>query len=101
MTNKYDNIDQNKKASFRQYDFTVYKLTLPLAKKRRITEKTKEGKVNPKFRVLKARVGASLSKFYADQDKFLTHGDVQKFIASPVIPKEVLELIDLDLKAKK
>lgn len=103
---KYDNIDPNRQASFRQYDFTVYKMTVGLAKKRRITERLKaEGgnkpKVNPKFRILKARVGASLSKYLADQGKVLTHGDVQKYLANPVIPKEVMELIDLKITAKK
>ncbi|OUW99414.1 MAG: hypothetical protein CBD88_00955 [Flavobacteriales bacterium TMED228] len=98
---KYDNIDPNKKASYRQYDFTVYKLTVPLAKKRRITERTTDNKVNPKFRILKARVGASLSKHLSDKDQFLTHGMVQKFISNPVIPKEVMELIDLKITAKK
>ena len=98
---KYDNIDPNKKASYRQYDFTVYKLTVPLAKKRRITELTTDNKVNPKFRILKACVGASLSKHLSDKDQFLTHGMVQKFISNPVIPKEVMELIDLKITAKK
>ena len=32
--------------------------------------------------------------FYADNDEFLTHGDVQKFIDNPVIPKGVMDLID-------
>ena len=46
---KYDNIDPNRQASFRQYDFTVYKLTVGLAKKRRITERLKaEGGAKPK-----------------------------------------------------
>ena len=90
----FDNIDPTKKASYRQYDFCVYKLIQPLAKKKRITERTKENKVNPQFKILKARVAASLSKFYADNDQFLTHGDVQKFISNPVIPKGVMDLID-------
>tara|TARA_E500000331_G_scaffold258646_1_gene249515 strand:- start:130 stop:426 length:297 start_codon:yes stop_codon:yes gene_type:complete len=90
----FDNIDPTKKASYRQYDFCVYKLTQPLAKKKRINERTKENKVNPQFKILKARVAASLSKFYADNDQFLTHGDVQKFISNPVIPKGVMDLID-------
>ena len=92
--NNFQNIDPTNKATYRQYDFAVYKLTQPLAKKKRITERTKENKVNPKFKILKARVAASLSKFYADNDEFLTHGDVQKFIANPVIPKGVMDLID-------
>ena len=92
--NNFQNIDPANKATYRQYDFAVYKLTQPLAKKKRIPERTKENKVNPNFKILKARVAASLSKFYADNDEFLTHGDVQKFIANPVIPKGVMDLID-------
>ena len=98
---KFDNIDPNRAASYKQYDFVVYKLTQPLAKKKKITEKTKEGKVNPKFRILKARVGASMTKYYADNDKKLTHGEVQQFIANPVIPKGIMELIDLKITVKK
>ena len=92
--NNFQNIDPTNKATYRQYYFAVYKLTQPLAKKKRITEITHENKVNPKFKILKARVAASLSKFYADNNEFLTHGDVQKFIANPVIPKGVMDLID-------
>ncbi len=94
MSNKFANIDPAKPASYRQYDLVVYKLTQPLAKKKKIAEKTKEGKINPKFRILKARVGASLTKFYGDKNAVLTHGDVQTFLANPVIPKGVMELID-------
>ena len=91
MTN-FANIDANRPATFKQFEFAVYKLTQGLAKKRRISEK-KAGKLNPAFKILKARTSAACAKYYGDQGKRMSHGDAQKFITTGELPKEIAVLV--------
>jgi len=88
----FANIDANRPATFKQFEFAVYKLTQGLAKKRKISEK-KAGKLNPAFKILKARTSAACAKYYGDQDKRMSHGDAQKFITTGELPKEIADLV--------
>lgn len=88
----FANIDANRPATFKQFEFAVYKLTQGLAKKRKISEK-KAGKLNPAFKILKARTSAACAKYYGDQDKRMSHGDAQKFITTGELPKEIAVLV--------
>lgn len=85
-------IDANRPATFKQFEFAVYKLTQGLAKTRKISEK-KAGKLNPAFKILKARTSAACAKYYGDQDKRMSHGDAQKFITTGELPKEIAVLV--------
>lgn len=88
----FANIDANRPATFKQFEFAVYKLTQGLAKTRKISEK-KAGKLNPAFKILKARTSAACAKYYGDQDKRMSHGDAQKFITTGELPKEIAVLV--------
>jgi len=90
--NNFANIDANRPATFKQFEFAVYKVTQGVAKTRKISEK-KAGKLNPEFKILKARVSAATAKYYGDQGKRMSHGDAQKFITTGELPKEILELV--------
>jgi len=97
--NTFANIDQNRPATFKQFEFAVFKLAEGVAKKTNVNLKH-EGKPNPKFKILKARIGAATAKFYGDQSKKMTHGDAQKFISTGVIPKEILAMVKTDEPVK-
>lgn len=90
--NNFANIDANRPATFKQFEFANYKLTQGVAKIRKISEK-KAGKLNPEFKILKARVSAAVAKYYGDQGQRMSHGDAQKFITSGELPKEILALV--------
>lgn len=90
--NNFANIDENRPATFKQFEFAIYKLTQGVAKIRKISEK-KAGKLNPEFKILKARVSAATAKYYGDQGQRMSHGDAQKFITSGQLPKEILALV--------
>lgn len=91
----FANIDQTRPATFKQFEFAVFKLAEGVAKKTKVNLKH-EGKPNPKFKILKSRIGAATAKFYGDQGKKMTHGDAQKFISTGVIPKEILAMVKTD-----
>jgi len=95
----FANIDQNRPATFKQFEFAVFKLAEGVAKKTKVNLKH-EGKPNPKFKILKSRIGAATAKFYGDQGKKMTHGDAQKFISTGVIPKEILAMVKTDEPVK-
>ena len=97
--NTFANIDQTRPATFKQFEFAVFKLAEGVAKKTNVSLKH-EGKPNPKFKILKARIGAATAKFYGDQSKKMTHGDAQKFISTGVIPKEILAMVKTDESVK-
>tara|TARA_R110002073_G_scaffold259223_3_gene422276 strand:- start:45 stop:476 length:432 start_codon:yes stop_codon:yes gene_type:complete len=97
--NTFANIDQNRPATFKQFEFAVFKLAEGVAKKTNVNLKH-EGKPNPKFKILKSRIGAATAKFYGDQGKKMTHGDAQKFISTGVIPKEILAMVKTDEPVK-
>lgn len=97
--NTFANIDQTRPATFKQFEFAVFKLAEGVAKKTKVNLKH-EGKPNPKFKILKARIGAATAKFYGDQGKKMTHGDAQKFISTGVIPKEILAMVKTDEPVK-
>tara|TARA_R110000796_G_scaffold136149_3_gene252193 strand:- start:292 stop:687 length:396 start_codon:yes stop_codon:yes gene_type:complete len=97
--NTFANIDQTRPATFKQFEFAVFKLAEGVAKKTNVNLKH-EGKPNPKFKILKARIGAATAKFYGDQSKKMTHGDAQKFISTGVIPKEILAMVKTDEPVK-
>lgn len=95
MNNTYANIDQTRAATYKQFDFAVFKLAERMADSQKINLKI-DGKANPKFRILKARIGASVAKFYGDKNQKMTHGDAQKYITTGVIPKEIMALVKTD-----
>lgn len=95
----FANIDQSRPATFKQFEFAVFKLAEGVAKKTKVNLKH-EGKPNPKFKILKSRIGAATAKFYGDQGKKMTHGDAQKFISTGVIPKEILAMVKTDEPVK-
>lgn len=95
MNNTYANIDQTRPATYKQFDFAVFKLAERMADSQKINLKI-NGKANPKFRILKARIGASVAKFYGDKNQKMTHGDAQKYITTGVIPKEIMALVKTD-----
>ena len=97
--NTFANIDQTRPATFKQFEFAVFKLAEGVAKKTNVNLKH-EGKPNPKFKILKARIGAATAKFYGDQSKKMTHGDAQKFISTGVFPKEILAMVKTDEPVK-
>ena len=97
--NTFANIDQTRPATFKQFEFAVFKLAEGVAKKTNVNLKH-EGKPNPKFKILKARIGAATAKFYGDQSKKMTHGDAQKFSSTGVIPKEILAMVKTDEPVK-
>lgn len=97
--NTFANIDQTRPATFKQFEFAVFKLAEGVAKKTNVNLKH-EGKPNPKFKILKARIGAATAKFYGDQNQKMTHGDAQKFISTGVIPKEILAMVKTDEPVK-
>ena len=97
--NTFANIDQTRPATFKQFEFAVFKLAEGVAKKTNVNLKH-EGKPNPKFKILKARIGAATAKFYGDQSKKMTHGDAQKFISTGLIPKEILAMVKTDEPVK-
>ena len=92
----FTQIDENRLASYKQFEGVISMFTACLAKKKRIS-KTK----NPKgFRVLRARVRAATCAHYGDNTR-MTHGDVQKFFKLQVIPNEIAQNVKdvKDLKA--
>ena len=95
MNNTYANIDQTRAATYKQFDFAVFKLAERMADSQKINLKI-DGKANPKFRILKARISASVAKFYGDKNQKMTHGDAQKYITTGVIPKEIMALVKTD-----
>ena len=101
MNNSFAQIDSKRTATYKQFEFAVYKLAEGLAKKKRIPQKI-SGKSNPAFKILKARVSAATAKYYGDKNSKITHGDAQKFISSGVIPNDILALVKdtKDLKKK-
>lgn len=100
--NNFSNIDANRPATFKQFEFAVYKLAEGMGSKMRPAVKPKiSGKTNPQFKILKARIQGATAKFYGDKNTRMTHGDAQKFISSGIIPNEIKSMVNAsDLKSK-
>ena len=100
--NNFSNIDANRPATFKQFEFAVYKLAEGMGSKMRPAVKPKvNGKTNPKFKILKARIQGATAKFYGDKNPRMTHGEAQKFISSGIIPNEIKSMVNAsDLKSK-
>ena len=100
--NNFSNIDANRPATFKQFEFAVYKLAEGMGSKMRPAVKPKvNGKTNPKFKILKARIQGATAKLYGDKSTRMTHGDDQKFISSATIPNEIKSMVNAsDLKSK-